>query len=64
MINDTKSFIAGVQVGRRLKVADALRKARPRPSLPAPILTESGLYLLTETEKLIIRDIVPPPIME
>ena len=39
---DYLSFIAGVQVGRRLKVWDASRHARPVPK---------GRYILTERNR-------------
>lgn len=52
---DYESFIVGVQVGRRLKVADALRKFSPIPGgVPflaedgTPIITENGMNVITE----------------
>lgn len=51
MIADLRSFIAGVQVGRRLKVADAMRKATP----PLPPVT-GGKYIVTETGVKIITE--------
>lgn len=58
MIIDYESFIAGVQVGRRLKVADSQRKLPPKPPvLPdlrivtetgIPIISEDGYQLITE----------------
>lgn len=60
MIIDYESFIAGVQVGRRLKVADAQRKLPPKPPVPSgrkivtetgiPIVSEAGVQLITETQ--------------
>lgn len=56
---DYESFIAGVQVGRRLKVADANRRLPPKPPVPPglrivtetgiPIISEAGEQLITET---------------
>ena len=49
MITDIESFIAGVQVGRRLKVADAQRKL-PEPITPPNlrIVTETGISIISE----------------
>ena len=57
---DYESFLAGVQVGRRIKVAAAMRKATPiKPVLAGvfilaedgtPIIAEAGSYLITEEE--------------
>ena len=59
---DYESFLAGVQVGRRLKVADAMRRLPPKPPvLPGlrivtetgiPIISESGDQLITETQEV------------
>ena len=56
---DHESFLAGVQVGRRLKVADANRRLPPKPPVPPglrivtetgiPIISEAGEQLITET---------------
>lgn len=56
---DHESFLAGVQVGRRLKVADANRRLPPQPPVPPglrivtetgiPIISEAGEQLITET---------------
>lgn len=56
---DYESFLAGVQVGRRLKVADANRRLPPKPPVPPglrivtetgiPIISEDGYQLITET---------------
>lgn len=50
MITDAKSFIAGVQVGRRLKVADSQRRLPPKPPAPAGwrIVTETGIPIISE----------------
>lgn len=55
MTLDFESFIAGVQVGRRIKVWDTYRKIDGPMSDRAiwteygtPILTESGVTLITE----------------
>ncbi len=52
---DYESFLVGVQVGRRIKVADAQRKIPPIPGgarflseSGTPIITESGLNVITE----------------
>lgn len=46
---DHESFIAGVQVGRRLKVADANRRLEPKPAPPGLlILAEDGTPIITE----------------
>ena len=50
MIADLRSFIAGVQVGRRLKVADAMRKATPIK----PVL--AGVYILAEDGTPIVAE--------
>lgn len=54
-ITDTESFIAGVQVGRRMKEWDAKRKPLggkmvifTEHSNPLPLLDDNDLYLLTE----------------
>ena len=48
-INDIKSFIFGIQVGRRIKVADAQRKL-PEPIIPPDlrIVTETGILIISE----------------
>lgn len=45
----TKTFLSGLQLGRRLKIADALRRETPTP-VPAGmlILSESGIPIVTE----------------
>lgn len=60
MITDYESFIAGVQVGRRLKVWDARAEIiKPLPPVPSnrymiteidedDMVTESGDYMVTE----------------
>lgn len=57
MIIDYESFIAGVQVGRRLKVADAQRKL---PKKPVPsgwrIVTETGIPIISEAGEWIITE--------
>lgn len=62
MIIDYESFIAGVQVGRRLKVADSQRKLPPKPPAPSglrlvtetgiPIVSEAGEQLITEQQEV------------
>lgn len=57
---DYESFLAGVQVGRRLKVADAMRELPPKPPVISgsqivtedgyPIVSESGQQLVTEVQ--------------
>ena len=57
---DYESFLAGVQVGRRLKVADAMRELPPKPPVISgsqivtedgyPIVSESGQQLITEVQ--------------
>lgn len=56
-ISDLESFLAGVQVGRRIKMWDTYRKLESpfadRAILTEyefPIRTESGLDLITEEE--------------
>ena len=44
---DANSFIAGIQVGRRIKVWDASRHARPTPSERC-IFTEDGTPIVLE----------------
>lgn len=51
MITDYKSFIAGVQLGRRLRIWDAVRLKQP----PVP----SGVYILTEDGTPIITEVFP-----
>lgn len=48
---DYESFIAGVQVGRRIKVADAMRKVTP----PMPPVI-GGKYIVTETGAKIVTE--------
>lgn len=59
MIADMKSFLVGVQVGRRIKVADAQRKI---PQIPggAPFLSESGTPIITESGLNVITEEVEP----
>lgn len=46
---DYESFLVGVQVGRRLKVADANRRLEPKPVDPGLlILAEDGTPIITE----------------
>lgn len=49
-ITDYESFIAGVQVGRRLKLWDAMRKFIP-PVWERAIATEDYLIITTEDDK-------------
>lgn len=51
MITDYKSFIAGVQLGRRLRIWDAVRLKQP----PVP----SGVYILAEDGTPIITEVFP-----
>lgn len=48
-ITDLRSFLAGVQVGRRLKVADAQRELPQEP-------VDSGLIILAENGTPIITE--------
>ena len=55
MITDYDSFIAGIQVGRRLKIWEIDRSPKSPPSgkkiitqQNEPILTETGLYIESE----------------
>ena len=59
MIIDKESFIAGVQLGRRLKVWDSLRQVAPAP-LTWPILTENDMPILTESGEELLQQIIPP----
>ena len=52
---DYKSFIAGVQVGRRIKVWDAYRKI-DGPISDRAILTEYGEPILTEAGEILITE--------
>ena len=54
-IADKKSFIIGVQVGRRLALWDTYKKLEP-PFADRPILTEFERDLLTETEDALITE--------
>lgn len=58
---DYESFIAGIQVGRRLKVADAQRKLPPKP--PAPpglrIVTETGIPIVSEAGGQLVTELEP-----
>lgn len=58
---DYESFIAGVQVGRRIKVADANRRLPPKP--PAPfgwnIVTETGIPITSESDIPLITENEP-----
>lgn len=58
---DYESFIAGVQVGRRLKVADAQRKLPPKPPVPYGwgIITEARLSIVSEAEVPLITENEP-----
>lgn len=58
MITDTRSFIAGVQVGRRLKVADANRSLAPKPPVPPNlrIVTETGIPIISEDGDQLITE--------
>lgn len=51
MITDYESFIAGVQLGRRLRIWDATRIVQP----PLP----SDMYIITEDDMQIITEIYP-----
>lgn len=55
MINDLKSFLAGVQVGLRLKVWEANATPRPVPSNNY-IITEEGEDIITESGENIITE--------
>lgn len=50
MITDYESFIAGVQVGRRIKLWDAMRKFIP-PIWERAIATEDYLIITTEDDQ-------------
>lgn len=58
-ITDLRSFLAGVQVGRRLKVADAQRKLPPKPPVPPGlnIVTETGIFIVSETGIQLITEL-------
>lgn len=57
IITDVSSFLAGVQVGRRLKVADAKRDL---PKKPVPsgwnIITETGIPIISEAAEWVITE--------
>lgn len=56
MTFDANSFLAGVQVGRRIRVWDAYRKI-DGPIADRAILTEYGAPILTEAgQELITED--------
>lgn len=56
---DHESFIVGIQVGRRLKAADAQRKLPPKPPvLPGlRIVTETGIPIISESGDQLITEI-------
>lgn len=58
MITDFEAFIVGVQVGRRLKVADAMRELPPKPPVPPQwrIVTETGSPIISETGDTLITE--------
>ena len=60
-INDIKSFIFGIQVGRRIKVADATREFPPKPPVPYGwnIITEDGILIGAETGEQLITEEEP-----
>lgn len=55
---DYESFIVGVQVGRRLKVADAMRELPPKPPVPPQrrLVTETGTPIASEAGKQLITE--------
>lgn len=55
---DYESFMAGVQVGRRLKVADANRRLPPKPPVPPGlrIVTETGIPIISENGEQLITE--------
>ena len=55
MTIDYESFIAGVQVGRRLRIWDAYRKI-DGPMSDRAILTEYGEPILTEAGEMLITE--------
>lgn len=55
MIFDANSFLAGVQVGRRIRVWDAYRKI-DGPMSDRAILTEYGEPILTEAGEMLITE--------
>ena len=55
MINDLNSFLAGVQVGLRLKVWEANATPHPVPSNNY-IITEDGDEIITESGENIITE--------
>lgn len=58
---DARSFIVGLQVGRRLKVADAMREFPPKPPVPYgwSIVTEDGIAISAETGEQLITEEEP-----
>lgn len=56
---DYESFIVGVQVGRRLKVADAQRNLPPKPPAPSGlrIVTETGIPIISEAGEMLITEL-------
>ena len=58
MITDKNSFLAGVQVGRRLRMWDASR-VTPMPPEPYYIITEDGDPIVTEAgDKVISEEVI------
>lgn len=55
MTFDANSFLAGVQVGRRIRVWDAYRKI-DGPMSDRAILTEYGEPILTEAGEMLITE--------
>ncbi len=55
VITDAKSFLIGVQVGRRIKIWDAYRKI-DGPMSDRAILTEYGKPILTEAGEMLITE--------
>ena len=55
VITDAKSFLIGVQVGRRLRIWDAYRKI-DAPMSDRAILTEYGEPILTEAGEMLVTE--------
>lgn len=53
---DYNSFIAGIQVGRRLRIWDASRYPNPVPPPADAIITEDGIEIDTEAGEVIVEE--------
>lgn len=54
-IFDKESYLAGLQLGRRLKTLDAKRNVQPSPE-EVFLLTEMGMDILTEDDEEILLE--------